>query len=109
MGRLIGVTIVLRPAQDGEMDFVDKLADSMPHRRKHLGREEFEDAYGANQDDIAAIRAFAKQHSLTIKKVSVSARTVDVQGTVGALSRAFAVELVQCRTADTGRAGLYPD
>jgi kumamolisin len=108
MGRLIGVTIVLRPAQDGEMDFVDKLADSMPHRRKHLGREEFEDAYGANQDDIAAIRAFAKQHSLTIKKVSVSARTVDVQGTVGALSRAFAVELVQCRTADTtfrGREG----
>src|SRR5580704_10448780 len=58
-----------------------------------LAREEFAAAYGASPSDVDAIRAFAEAHGLTAGDADLARGSVQITGTLGALSAAFGTTL----------------
>jgi kumamolisin len=58
-----------------------------------LSHEEFNKNYGANPRDVAQIRKFAKENSLSIVRESLSRRSVMLSGTVEEFNKAFQVKL----------------
>jgi kumamolisin len=72
---------------------LEEMARRPPRERRYLSREELLRAYGADPADIAKVRRFARQHGLAVVAQDLAARTVELRGTVAALSRAFNVQL----------------
>jgi kumamolisin len=74
-----------------------------------LTREEFAATYGASSADVDAIRAFADAHGLTVGAVHAGRRSVEISGSLRALSAAFGTALSLFRDPDgteyRGRAG----
>jgi kumamolisin len=73
-----------------------------------LSREEFATQHGADAPDLAAVRAFATTHGISVVEESVARRTVILSGTVGQFSSAFGVQLKQFAHAEgtyRGRVG----
>ena len=68
-----------------------------PSQRRRLPEGEFAERYGAGQDDIARVRAFADRNNLEVTGVSAARRTVSLAGTVEQVNRAFGVVLNQYR------------
>ncbi len=62
---------------------------------KHMSRQEFESAHGADPADVEQIKKFAQQFGLTVRETGteLARRTVMVSGTVSNLQKAFNVEL----------------
>jgi kumamolisin len=93
----IEVTLYVRPrigitALKGALA-AERLGAMMPAERRHMTREEFAAAYGADPKDLAAIEAFAQAYGLTVTEVSSAKRSVVLAGTVAAFSKAFGVSL----------------
>ena len=65
-----------------------------------LSREEFAAAYGASPTDVDAIRAFAQAHQLTPGDVDLARGSVQLTGTLGALSAAFGTTLTVHKDPD---------
>jgi kumamolisin len=65
-----------------------------------LSREEFAAAYGASSSDVEAIRAFAQAHALATGAVDLARGSVQLTGTIGALSAAFGTTLTVHRDTD---------
>jgi kumamolisin len=63
--------------------------------RSHFSREEFAAAFGAREDDLAVVAAFATSHGLRIITEDRARRTVRLGGPLTALSKAFGTELHQ--------------
>jgi len=57
-----------------------------------MTREEWAEHHGASESDIAAVRAFAAAHDLTVAEVSPERRTMRLAGTLGAIAGAFGVQ-----------------
>jgi kumamolisin len=73
-----------------------------------LSREEFARQFGAEAADIAALKAFATQHGLSVIQEDAARRTVILSGTVAQLEAAFGVKLQRFehpRGAYRGRQG----
>jgi kumamolisin len=64
-------------------------------RPKHIAREDFAKQFGAEPDDIEAVKQFASSHSLAVVQEDPARRTVVLAGTVAQFNRAFGVELEQ--------------
>ena len=64
-----------------------------PTERQRMSSEEFASRYGAAQEDIDAVTAFATSHGLTVVETHAARRTVVVRGTVEQMNRAFGVDL----------------
>jgi kumamolisin len=98
---VIEVTMVLRRKPDSPGS-VRELVEGMTSRplgeRRPLSREQFAATYGASQEDLSKIEAFARQHGLVIVRSSLDRRTVELAGTVEAMSAAFGVELTRYET-----------
>lgn len=62
---------------------------------RHLTREEFEKAHGADPADLNRVARFAKQHRLTIVEQSISRRSIVLSGKARDFSTAFAVRLAR--------------
>jgi len=80
-----------------------------PKQRRHLSREAFEAAYGADPEDIAKVEEFAHEHGLTTVTASAARRSVVLAGTVAAMSEAFGVYLAHYQTPEgihRGRTGV---
>jgi len=62
---------------------------------KHMSRSQFEEAHGADPDDLNKIKEFAQEFDLTVHETGseLARRTVVLSGTVSNLQRAFNVEL----------------
>jgi kumamolisin len=73
-------------------DRVNKLA-SRENVGEHLSREAFSQQFGAADEDIAAVRAFARAHNLAVVQEHAGRRTVVLSGTVGQFNSAFNVDL----------------
>jgi kumamolisin len=58
-----------------------------------MSRQEFADLHGAEAADIAAVRAFAGAHGLSVLQEDAARRTVILAGTVAQFSAAFSVQL----------------
>lgn len=85
------VSVTIRVRRRGDAPALPAQAALEQHAP--LSREEFAGRYGADPSDIETVAAFAREHGLTVEDSSIPRRVVIVSGTVGALSRAFAVEL----------------
>jgi kumamolisin len=95
--RVMGVTVLLRSRAAEGLAAVDEMAARLPHERQYLSREDFAAAHGADPEDIAKIRRFARQHRLVVVSQDAAARTVELRGSVAALSQAFQVRLLRYR------------
>lgn len=90
----IAITLFLRRRPAGEKRYgPDKFAKGLPRERRYHTREEYAALHGADPADVAAVESFAHTHGLTIVASSIPRRTVELAGTVAALSQAFNVKL----------------
>lgn len=94
------VTVVLRPASEGLDDVVRDLTRQRPRERSHLTRAQVAARFGASPADVQLVRRFAGDSGLHVSRVRHEARTVELTGTVEAMSAAFGVELELFRTRD---------
>jgi kumamolisin len=92
-GKTISVTVYLRPS--GSLDWVDAEAARAPSERRAVSRAELARDYGARDEDVAAVRAFAAQYGLEVGAVDLGRRSVDLRGTVDAMARAFDAQELQ--------------
>jgi kumamolisin len=90
----VTVTISLRRRPDGEPvpDF-EYFRATPPSSRRRLSQEEFAQKYGASDEDIQKVAAFAATHGLKVEETHAGRRTVAVSGTVEQMSKAFGVKL----------------
>ncbi len=58
-----------------------------------ISREAYTREYGASREDLDAVHAFAKAANLTVTSSDSARRTVQVEGTLAALSAAFGTKL----------------
>src|SRR5665213_539245 len=57
--------------------------------RAYSTREDFEAQYGASDEDIAAVAAFAKAHGLTVTETHPGRRSVMLEGAADKINTAF--------------------
>lgn len=104
--QLIKVSIYARrnpqPAASA-LKALDKLRTAKPRDRKYLNSQDFEAVFGANQDDLEKIKAFAQSAGLRVVESSPSNRRVVVEGTIANVSRAFGVELKEYQHPEFGQ------
>ena len=89
------VTVLLRSRQSP--DDLSKLASDAgalePSQRRHLTRDEYALAAGADEKDISQVEAFAHEHGLDVVEASQPRRTIVLSGTTAAFAQAFSVQL----------------
>jgi kumamolisin len=89
----LGVTVVLaRRAAIGN-ETLHAHACSLPGARPDLDRTEFTALYGASDEAIAAVGAFAKGAGLSVTHVDACRRVVELGGTVAQMEAAFSTTL----------------
>lgn len=75
----------------------------VPGKRKYLSRDEFDQTYGADAEDMTRIAAWAKANKLKVVDSSAPKRRVLVEGTVADVESAFGVQLNEYDHPDSGR------
>jgi kumamolisin len=86
----ISVTIAVRRYPGGPpVPGTDYFLNTPPSQRRRMPPEEFAAKYGAAEDDLARVAAFAQSQGLTVVEAHAARRTVIVSGTVAQLSKAF--------------------
>jgi kumamolisin len=108
--KIIRVTAHIIPSKDptGESrrSFVVDLVDQPASKRTHLSRSDYAKQWGVAREDVQRVRKFASERGLRVVADSaveqtfanqLGHRTLELEGTVGALSKAFGVELVRVR------------
>jgi kumamolisin len=58
-----------------------------------VSRDEFENRFGADPKDVAALEAFAEQYDLTVGSVDLARRAVVLSGSVASMNEAFGTQL----------------
>jgi kumamolisin len=98
------VTLVLRPrtAHHTMREHVERMAGHLPHQRRYFTREEFAQQYGATEEDLAVVAAFAGAHNLEVAEISHPRRRLVLRGKLADLSRAFDVKFVHLQHPDHG-------
>ncbi len=98
------VTLVLRPrtAHQTMREHLDHMAGHLPHQRHYFTREEFAQQYGATEEDLAIVAAFAGENNLEVAEISHARRRLVLRGKLDDLSRAFDVKFVHLRDPDHG-------
>lgn len=79
------------------------MSSNLPGQRRYLSNEEFNSTYGADPADLEKIVAWAKANKLQVLDSNVATRRVLIEGTIGDISKAFAVELNEYQHPETGR------
>jgi kumamolisin len=92
----VEVSVLLR--RRGRQDFQDRVGRiaSGDRSTEHLAREDFARQYGAEPADMAAVKAFATSHGLSVVLEHAARRTVMLAGTVAQVEAAFGVKLQRC-------------
>ena len=90
---VIQVTVYLRGNSEELERHLAQQASQAPSERQYLTRNEFAERFGARPDDIAAVRRFAANYGLRVVSVHPERRTVELSGTVAAMSKAFGVDI----------------
>ncbi len=90
---VIGVTVVLKRRTAIDPALLQKHACAPPAERPQADRAAFATEYGAADEAVAAVRAFAAQYELSVGNVDQGRRVVELTGTVAQMERAFATTL----------------
>jgi kumamolisin len=94
----VRVTVVVRRRPDGPpVPDPSHYLSTPPSRRRRLAEAEFAERYGAAEDDIEKVCAFADRHHLKITETNAARRTISLSGAVKQFNDAFGVELGQYR------------
>jgi kumamolisin len=102
---ILTVTISIRRRPDGApLPGHDELA-----RRPRLSEQEFARRYGASEEDIGEVAAFAVAHGLTVVETHAARRIMRVKGTASQMQAAFAVELGSYQHETQPRRGGKPE
>ena len=98
------VTLVLRPRTPHHTmrEHLDRMALQLPHQRKYFTRNKFARQYGATEEDLAVVAAFAGEHNLEVAEISHPRRRLVLKGKLADLSRAFNVKFVHLHDPDHG-------
>jgi kumamolisin len=89
------VTLVLRHRQHDDLqERVRKIAAGDKSER-HLTHDEYAQQFGADTNDLQAVRQFASQHGLAVVEEHQGRRSVVLSGTVAQLNDAFGIDLQQ--------------
>ena len=89
------VTVLLRRQAGAELhDRVQRLARG-ERAAAHLDHAGFAEKFGAHPADLAAVKAFAAAHGLSVVEEHAGRRTVVLSGTVAGFNEAFGVDLQQ--------------
>jgi kumamolisin len=105
-GNLIQVSIYARlnPTPAGKnLSPLEDLNSKLPGQRRYPTEAEFDSTFGASQEDLDKIAAWAKASNLSVKDSSLPMRRVLVEGTVADISKAFGVQLNEYQHPETGR------
>jgi kumamolisin len=80
-------------------------------RRRYLTASELAAAHHAHDRDVDAVTTWANAAGLRVRSRSGAGAALDVSGSVGALARAFDIEMMACRARDwsTGTVSVYRD
>jgi kumamolisin len=96
-GQWIEITLLIRSRPSGRhrrRGAKSALRQShSPENRQHVTHKELTAQRGADPGDLLKIKAFAREHHLTIVKTSIGERNVKVAGTIGHLASAFRLTL----------------
>jgi kumamolisin len=92
--RLEVSVLVRRRARQALQSRVSKLTHG-DRSAGNLSRQEFAKLHGADAADLAAVRAFATAHGLTVASEHADRRTVILSGNVEQFNAAFSIELKQ--------------
>jgi kumamolisin len=104
----ITVTVVLKRKSPIQETDLHQHALLRPHERPVADHAAFARQYGASDDAIAAVRAFAALHGLNVAKVDQPRRVVELSGPVSSMEQAFGTLLHDYaigRNAYRGRRG----
>ncbi len=84
------VTLYLRDRASLEDGAAQELQSAAEGGR--VTREQWAETHGASEEDIAAVRAFAAEHGLTVEEESAARRALRLSGTLGGIAGAFGVQ-----------------
>ena len=86
-------SVLLRRRDGGALTEHVKQLARREGKAKRLSREEFDQQFGANPADVAAVKKFADAHGLAVVQEHTGRRTVVLSGTVSQFNAAFGVDL----------------
>ncbi len=93
LGEQIEVIVMLRRKDEAGFRQVMTKIESDEAPGEPVSREEFNKRFGASEDDVDKIKAFAKQYGLTVGRAEPATRSVVLEGTVEQFQKAFNVKL----------------
>jgi kumamolisin len=98
------VTLVLRPRTPHHTmrERLDHMTGHLPRQRRYFTREEFAHHYGATEEDLAMVAAFAGEHNLEVAEISHARRRLVLKGKLGDLSAGFKVKFIHLHDPDHG-------
>ncbi len=92
----IQVSIYVRrnPTPPGKsLALLGDMNDKLPSQRQYVDDAQYNDTFGAAQDDLDEVAAWAKSSGLSVSESSIPMRRVMVKGTIANISKAFGVQL----------------
>jgi kumamolisin len=101
----IQVSIYVRrnPTPPGKsLSLLGDMNDKLPSQRQYVSDAQFNETFGAAQDDLDKVVAWAKSSGLTVSDSSIPMRRVLVKGTIANISKAFGVQLNDYEHPESG-------
>jgi len=98
------VALILRPRTPHHTmrEHLDRMASHFPHQRRYFTRDEFAHQYGATDEDLAVVAAYAGEHNLAVAETSHARRQLVLKGKLADLSTAFNVKFVHLHDQEHG-------
>lgn len=94
LSTVLPITVMIRRPQNPDGLTVEQYAEKVINGElKPLDRNTYRQHFTASDADIAAVLAFAQVNNLTLDYHYATGATVHLQGTVGAINRAFGIVL----------------
>ena len=103
------VSLPVRNPQDLEKLFSEVSDPKSANYRKYLSSEQFNDRFAPKQADYDAVVAWAKSNGFTVRAGSGNRRVVALEGSVGAVNRAFNVNMSEFQHPRENRTYFSPD
>lgn len=85
----IAVTVRLRARPGGALPSAQPLGARPLRQRRHLSRDAYAAAHGADPDDLARVEAFARREGLSVVETSAARRSVRLTGPAERVAAAF--------------------
>lgn len=79
---------------------ITTLSAQLPQQRHYLSKAQLTAEFGADPQDLKAVEDFAKASKLKVVEADAAKRRVKVSGSVGAINKAFGVQLNDYRHPD---------